>query len=246
MRYFIELKYKGAAHFGWQRQKDTPTIQGAIENALSTLLRTPTQIVGAGRTDTGVNASYYVAHFDSERIIDQEQLTYKLNVILHQDIAIERIVEVAADAHARFDATQREYTYYIERHKNPFTRDSSWQYYFDLDIEKMNKAAALLLSHDDFTTFAKLNSNNTTNICKIFYAEWSQTPSGGLEFKICANRFLRNMVRALVGTLVDIGRGKYSVEEFDQIIASRDLSKSSAGAPAQGLFLSRVTYPYEF
>ncbi len=247
MRYFIELKYNGAAYFGWQRQKDAKTVQGTIEAALSTLLRSPIEIVGAGRTDTGVNASHYIAHFDSAAgsDIDCEQLCYKLNVILPEDIAIVKLRQVADSAHARFDATQREYTYYIERHKNPFTRQSSWQYYVDLDVERMNQAAAKLLEHSDFTTFAKLNSNNKTNICEIYYALWCCEESGALQFKICANRFLRNMVRAIVGTLVDVGRGKYTVEQFEEIIKSRDLSRSSAGAPAQGLFLSGIKYPYE-
>ncbi len=247
MRYFIELKYNGATFFGWQRQREQTSVQGTIEQALTTLLRTPIEIVGAGRTDTGVHASYYVAHFDTLEVlsIDCEQITYKLNVILPESIAIVRIVEVAADAHARFDAQRREYTYFIERYKNPFTRHSSWQYYVDLDLEKMNRAAALLLEYEDFTSFAKLNSNNKTNICEIFYASWSEPEPGRLEFKICANRFLRNMVRAIVGTLVDVGRGRYSVEEFGEIIESRCLARSSAGAPAQGLFLSNISYPYE-
>ncbi len=247
MRYFIELKYNGAAYFGWQRQNNVKTVQGTIEKALSTLLRTPIEITGTGRTDTGVNASYYVAHFDfgEELPIDAVQLTYKLNVILPEDIAIVKIVGVSPDAHARFDAQRREYTYFIERHKNPFTRHSSWQYYVDLDMEKMNLAAERLLRHKDFTTFAKLNSNNKNNLCDIYYAHWSTDDNGALQFKICANRFLRNMVRAIVGTLVDVGRGKYTVEQFEEIVASQDLSRSSAGAPAQGLFLSCVKYPYE-
>ncbi|MFI3281490.1 MAG: tRNA pseudouridine(38-40) synthase TruA [Rikenellaceae bacterium] len=248
MRYFIELKYNGAAYFGWQRQGNVPTVQEAIEIALSTLLRAPIEIVGAGRTDTGVNASYYVAHFDAPRDIkiSTTQLTYKLNVILPEDIAVMSVAQVADDAHARFDAQEREYTYFIESKKNPFTRHSSWQYYVDLDVDKMNQAAELLLQHKDFTTFAKLNSNNKTNLCDIFYARWSREQGGALKFEICANRFLRNMVRAIVGTLVDVGRGKYTVEQFGEIVESRCLARASAGAPAQGLFLSRVKYPYTF
>ncbi|MFI3323531.1 MAG: tRNA pseudouridine(38-40) synthase TruA [Rikenellaceae bacterium] len=246
MRYFVELKYNGAAYFGWQRQNDARTLQGTIEGALTTLLRATITIVGAGRTDTGVNASYYVAHFDCEGAIDCEQIRYKLNVILPEDIAIIKIVEASKpDAHARFDATEREYTYHIERYKNPFTRHSSWQYYVDLDLEKMNCAAEVLLRYKDFTTFAKLNSNNKTNLCDIVYAQWHRGEGGAIYFKIRANRFLRNMVRSVVGTLVDVGRGKYSVEKFEEIVASRDLSRASAGAPAQGLFLSDVKYPYE-
>lgn len=243
MRYFIELQYDGAAYCGWQRQTDAPTVQQTIEQRLSMLRRLPTEIVGAGRTDTGVNASFYVAHFDSDTPIeDCEQLTYKLNRVLPDDIAIKRIYEVDAAKHARFDARQREYTYFITSFKQPFRRFSAWYFAVDLDVAKMNEAAQLLLRYDDFTSFAKLNSNNKTNICHISYAEWVVEDDLTLRFTIRADRFLRNMVRAIVGTLVDVGRGRYSVEEFDDIIRSRDLSRSSAGAPACGLFLSDVRY----
>ncbi|MFI3283139.1 MAG: tRNA pseudouridine(38-40) synthase TruA [Rikenellaceae bacterium] len=243
MRYFIELSYKGKNYCGWQRQNDEPTVQGAIEKGLSTLLRAQIQITGAGRTDTGVHASFYVAHFDVESEIgDCDFLRYKLNIILPEDIAIAKIYSVASDSHARFDAKQREYTYYICRHKNPFSRESSWQYYVDLDMEAMNRAAEKLLIHSDFTSFAKLNSNNKTNICKISHAKWHTPNQNEMIFTIRADRFLRNMVRAIVGTLVDVGRGKYSPEEFEAIITAQDLSKCSAGAPAQGLFLSDIKY----
>lgn len=243
MRYFMELRYRGAAYFGWQRQNDVPSVQQSVEKALSTLLRTPTEIVGAGRTDTGVNASYYVAHFDAVAPIDDcARLTYKLNIVLPDDIAVFGITPVADGAHARFDAVRREYSYYVEQRKNPFTRDGSWQYYVPLDMDEMNRAASCLMRYDDFTSFAKLNSNNKTNICHIYRAEWSR--SGDiLCFRICADRFLRNMVRAIVGTLVDVGRGRYTAGQFEQIVAARDLSRSSGGAPAQGLFLSDVVYP---
>lgn len=242
MRYFIELQYDGAAYFGWQRQPDVDTVQGTIEDRLSMLLRVPTEIVGAGRTDTGVNASFYTAHFDSETSIDCAQLAYKLNKVLPQDIAIRRIYEVEATKHARFDARQREYTYFLTTHKAPFRRFSAWHFAVELDVARMNDAARRLLEYDDFTSFAKLNSNNKTNICHISHAEWSVEADGTLRFTIRADRFLRNMVRAIVGTLVDVGRGRYTVEEFDDIIRSRDLSRSSAGAPACGLFLSDVKY----
>ncbi len=244
-RYFIELSYDGAAYCGWQRQPDAPTVQQALEQALSTLLRESIEVVGAGRTDTGVNASYYVAHFDCENgVKDCAQLVYKLNLILPQDIAVKRVREVKSEAHARFDAVEREYTYYISQRKNPFRRFSAWQYYVALDMERMNKAAAALLDYDDFTSFAKLNSNNKTNICRVVKAEWRRDAEDSdlLVFTIRADRFLRNMIRAIVGTLVDVGRGRYTVEEFKDILHSRDLSRSSAGAPAVGLFLSDVTY----
>ena len=242
MRYFIELQYDGAAYFGWQRQPDTATVQGTIEAKLSMLRGMATEIVGAGRTDTGVNASFYTAHFDSDTTIDCAQLTYKLNKVLPPDIAILRIYEVEETKHARFDARQREYTYFLTPRKSPFRRYSAWHYTADLDIEAMNAAAAILLEQEDFTSFAKLNSNNKTNICHITHAMWVREEDGTLRFTIRADRFLRNMVRAIVGTLVDVGRGRYSVQEFEEIVLSRDLSRSSAGAPACGLFLSDVRY----
>lgn len=245
MRYFIELSYDGAAYCGWQRQPDAPSVQQALERALSTLLRVPIEVVGAGRTDTGVNASYYIAHFDvAEAVKDCAQLVYKLNLVLPKDIAIRSIVAVKSEAHARFDAIEREYTYFISQRKNPFRRFSAWQYYVPLDVERMNQAAEVLLRYDDFTSFAKLNSNNTTNICRVVRADWHRLDDDNdvLVFTIRANRFLRNMIRAIVGTLVDVGRGRYSVEDFERIVAARNLSLSSAGAPAEGLFLSDVQY----
>ena len=244
-RYFITLSYDGAAYCGWQRQPDAPTVQQAVEKALSTLLRADIEVVGAGRTDTGVNASKYIAHFDTEQpIADCAQLVYKLNLVLPHDIAVQQVRRVKDDAHARFDAVEREYTYYISQRKNPFRRYSAWQYYVPLDVEKMNQAAKSLLEWDDFTTFAKLNSNNKTNICRVVKAEWcrSEDDADLLIFTIRADRFLRNMIRAIVGTLVDVGRGRYSVEEFEHILHSCDLSLASAGAPSQGLFLSDVEY----
>ena len=246
MRYFLELRYNGAAYCGWQRQPDMPSVQQTLERALSTLLRGKIEVTGAGRTDTGVNASYYVAHFDcAEPVPDPAQVVYKLNFLLPGDIAVGSMTPVGADAHARFAAREREYRYYIEPRKNPFTRDATWQYYVPLDMDRMNEAAAALSEYDDFTSFAKLNSNNKTNICHLKRADWTVGRDGTLCFTIRADRFLRNMVRAIVGTLVDVGRGRYTVEQFRDIVASRDLSRSSAGAPAQGLFLSDVLYPPE-
>ena len=245
MRYFAELKYDGAAYCGWQRQPDAPTVQRTIEEALSKIMRSPTEIVGAGRTDTGVNASYYVAHFDIDREFDIPQTVYKLNLMLPHDISIDSITSVSSEAHARFDAREREYTYFMSPKKNPFLRNSAWLYYVPLDVERMNEAAAVLLETSDFTTFAKLNSNNKTNICRVYRAEWQVGNDGVLRFTIRADRFLRNMVRAIVGTLVDVGRGRYTVEEFREIVESRDLSRSSSGAPPQGLFLSDIIYPKE-
>lgn len=244
MRYFLELRYNGAAYCGWQRQPDQPSVQQTLERALATLLREPVGLTGAGRTDTGVNASYYVAHFDcASPVADPAQTVYKLNFLLPGDISVGSMTPVAEDAHARFDAREREYRYFIEPRKNPFTRHLTWQYYVPLDLGRMNEAAALLTQYEDFTSFAKLNSNNKTNICHVKEAVWTLTSRGTMCFTIRADRFLRNMVRSLVGTLVDVGRGRYTPEEFRAIVESRDLSRSSAGAPAQGLFLSDVCYP---
>lgn len=243
MRYFIELRYLGKAYCGWQCQPDQPTVQATVNRAISTLLREPIGVTGAGRTDTGVNASYYVAHFDcSDPIADPERLIYKLNFLLPGDISVSAVRLVRPEAHARFDAREREYRYFVERRKNPFSRNLTWQYYVPLDIGEMNRAAALLTGFDDFTSFAKLNSNNKTNICRIIHAAWTEESDDVWRFTIRADRFLRNMVRSIVGTLVDVGRGRYTVEQFREIVAARDLSRSSAGAPAQGLFLSDVKY----
>ncbi|MBQ2727945.1 MAG: tRNA pseudouridine(38-40) synthase TruA [Alistipes sp.] len=244
MRYFLELQYDGGAYCGWQRQNGQPSVQQTIEEKLSLLLGVYTEITGAGRTDTGVHAAYYVAHFETERMVDEpQQVVYKLNRMLPADIAIRSLTPVADTAHARFDACEREYRYYIAPQKNPFTRHAAWQYAVPLDIEAMNRAAEVLLSESDFTTFAKLNSNNKTNICRVMVARWEVLADGRLCFTIRADRFLRNMVRAIVGTLVDVGRGRYSVDEFVAIVRSRDLSRASGGAPAEGLFLHDVRYP---
>lgn len=246
MRYFIELQYNGMAYCGWQRQREQPSVQQTIEQALTTLLRHPTEIVGAGRTDTGVHAAYYVAHFDAEKPVeDCRQAVYKLNRILPADVAVMTMRPVDDALHARFDALEREYRYYIEPNKNPFNRHVTWQYSLPLDVEAMNRAAEVLLEERDFTSFAKLNSNNKTNLCRVGKAVWERLPDGRLCFTIRADRFLRNMVRAIVGTLVDVGRGRYTVDEFAAIVRSRDLSRSSGGAPAAGLFLNDVRYPQE-
>lgn len=246
MRYFLELRYDGAAYCGWQRQPDQPSVQGTLEGALTTLLREEVRVTGAGRTDTGVNASYYVAHVDvAAPVADPERVVYKLNFLLPGDIAVGSMIPVGDEAHARFSATEREYRYFIEPRKNPFTRGGAWQYYVPLDVARMNEAARSLPQYSDFTSFAKLNSNNKTNICRIVHAEWTVDERGVLCFTVRADRFLRNMVRSLVGTLVDVGRGRYTPDDFRAIVESRDLSRSSGGAPAQGLFLSDVRYAPE-
>ena len=244
MRYFLELRYNGAAYCGWQRQPDMPSVQQTLERALTTLLREKIEVTGAGRTDTGVNASYYVAHFDCEEPVpDPAQVVYKLNFLLPGDIAVGSMTPVGADAHARFAAREREYRYYIEPRKNPFTRDATWQYYVPLDMDRMNEAAASLLEYDDFTSFAKLNSNNKTNICRIMHAAWTADERGVLCFTIRADRFLRNMVRAIVGTLLDVGQKRITLEQFQQIIESKDRCKAGTSVPGNALFLCDIEYP---
>jgi tRNA pseudouridine38-40 synthase len=245
MRYFAELCYNGEAYCGWQRQPQSPSVQECLERALTTLLREPIEVVGAGRTDTGVHAAYYVAHFDTHRSLvgDEAHLVYKLNALLPADVRIFTLTEVSDEAHARFNAVAREYRYFVETHKNPFTRRAVWQYYRPLALEPMNQAADRLLHYDDFTSFAKLNSNNHTNICHVTVARWDELSAGSYCFTIRADRFLRNMVRAIVGTLVDVGRGRLSVADFQSIVESRDLSQCSGGAPATGLYLWDIVYP---
>lgn len=243
VRYFLSLRYNGRNYCGWQRQQGQPSVQQTLEERLSMLLGRKIEVVGAGRTDTGVHAAFYVAHFDlAEPLADPEQLLYKLNKVLPADIAVDGLKAVSDAMHARFSARSRAYRYYIEPKKNPFTAHTAWQYSVSLDLEKMNRAAEVLLTEQDFTTFAKLNSNNKTNICHVSEARWERLDNGMLCFTIRADRFLRNMVRAIVGTLVDVGRGRYSEEEFAAIVRSRDLSRSSGGAPACGLFLADVVY----
>ena len=243
MRYFLELAYNGSAYKGWQRQKDAPSVQQTIEEAVSTLSGEKIEVTGAGRTDTGVHAAYYVAHFDVVApVADEKDFLYHANSILPPDIALRSIRPVADDAHARYDAREREYTYYISPRKDPFRASAAWQYTVPLDVEAMNRAAAHLLEVSDFTTFAKLGGGNKTNICRVTEARWRRETGGELVFTIRADRFLRNMVRAIVGTLVDVGRGKLTPEEFAAITDAKDLSRASGGAPAHGLFLTDIQY----
>ncbi|MBO7594721.1 MAG: tRNA pseudouridine(38-40) synthase TruA [Salinivirgaceae bacterium] len=245
MRYFLVLDYNGANYCGWQRQPEQDTVQERIEKALSTLLRHETEITGAGRTDTGVHARNYVAHFDSdvETLHTDADFLYKLNCILPFDINIQRIAQMHPEAHARFDATRRTYKYYITTRKDVFRYPLTHRAK-NLDIEKMNAAAAKLLEYTDFTSFSKLNTDVKTNNCTIFEAQWAES-EGELVFTITANRFLRNMVRAIVGTLIEVGYGKLTSADFCRIIESKDRSQAGTSAPAQALFLERIEYPYE-
>ncbi|MGQ8335488.1 tRNA pseudouridine(38-40) synthase TruA [Sunxiuqinia sp. A32] len=244
-RYFIELAYKGTNFHGWQIQPNAKTVQEFIENGLSTICRETIAVTGAGRTDTGVHASYFVAHFDSEKSnLDHPNFTYKLNSFLNSDIVIFSVHKVQEDAHARFDASSRTYHYFINVQKDPFTQETSWYLRYPLNVDKMNEACAVLFDYIDFTSFSKLHTDVKTNNCKIYYAKWKQDDNRVI-FKIKADRFLRNMVRAIVGTMVDIGQGKISVQDLRDIIEAKDRSVAGVSVPAQGLFLSHIAYPEE-
>lgn len=246
-RYFIKLAYKGTNYHGWQLQGNTPTVQLAINNALSTILRKEVNITGCGRTDTGVHASNFYAHFDLEKKIntdDLQKLTYKLNNFLSKDIVIFEIFAVHPEAHARFDANSRTYQYFISKRKNPFTHDISYYLFGNIDIELMNKGAKILFDYSDFTSFSKSNTQVKTNICKIIKAEWSKKEDQ-IIFTISADRFLRNMVRAIVGTLINLGLNKINLDDIKEIIESKNRSNAGYSVPAKGLFLTEVKYPEE-
>ncbi|MFW5756390.1 MAG: tRNA pseudouridine(38-40) synthase TruA [Tangfeifania sp.] len=244
-RYFLQLSYKGTRYHGWQIQPNAVSVQEVMEKALSTILRETIAVVGAGRTDTGVHASFFVLHFDSEKNnLHQTNLVFKLNRFLPPDIAVSKIFPVNSMAHARFSAVTRTYNYYISTEKNPFHTETSYQYTVPLDVQKMNEAARLLFNYEDFTSFSRLHTDVKTNNCKIYLAEWKRE-RGQLVFTIRADRFLRNMVRAVVGTLLEVGRGKISVEGFREIIEKKDRRAAGKSAPAEGLFLTHIEYPEE-
>lgn len=244
-RYFIQLSYKGTNYHGWQIQPNAISVQEVLEKTLSTVLRQKIEVVGAGRTDTGVHASFFVLHFDvNEELNYLENLVYKLNSLLPTDIAIQKIWLVANDLHARFSAVSRTYKYYISTKKNPFKADTSFKYLLPLNIDKMNEAARILAEYEDFTSFSRLHTDVKTNNCKILWAEW-EVLNTQLIFTIKADRFLRNMVRAIVGTLLEVGKGKLSLNDFRKIIEAKDRGAAGASAPAKGLFLVDVEYPEE-
>ncbi len=243
MRYFLELAYKGTNYHGWQLQPNAITVQELIQKALSTVLKENVEIVGAGRTDTGVHAEQLFAHVDMNTAFDKAILLYKLNALLPKDIAIINIFNVSETAHARFDAVFRSYEYRIHLGKTPFLVDTSWQLINKkLNIVKMNEAARILLTYNDFQCFSRSNSDVKTYRCEINEAKWMQTENM-LIFYITANRFLRNMVRAIVGTLINVGSEKTSLEDFKKIIESKNRCNAGPSAPAQGLFLTKVVYP---
>lgn len=244
MRYFIEFSYNGKNYCGWQSQPNAVTVQEVLEKSLSTLLRQKIEVVGAGRTDSGVHARQMFAHFDTEQIFENENLVHKLNAFLPKDIAIHHIFRVLEDTHARFDAVKRTYEYHITTKKNPFLFEKSMYVNLPLDISKMNEAAKILFQHTDFQCFSKSNTDVFTYNCKIYEAFWKQKENQ-LIFTISADRFLRNMVRAIVGTLLDVGLKKIQLTDFEQIIKSKNRSRAGASVPACGLFLTKVEYPPE-
>lgn len=244
MRYFIYLSYDGARYHGWQIQPNGISVQEVLNKALSTLLREPIEVTGAGRTDAGVNASLMVAHFDCQQTTDNGQLTYRLNKLLPPDIVIHKIQQVKDDAHARFSATSRTYHYYIITEKSPF-EPYAYRFPQPLDFDKMNEAAKTLFDYIDFTSFSKLHTDVKTNNCHIITARWEQLSPIKWQFTITADRFLRNMVRAIVGTLLDVGRGVLTIEQFREIIEKKDRCSAGTSVPGNALFLADVTYPEE-
>lgn len=246
MRYFIYLAYDGTNYHGWQIQPNGSSIQEELMKALSTLMRQEVEVVGAGRTDAGVHASLMVAHFDADKEWNLSLLADKLNRLLPSDISVYQVMPVRSDAHARFDAIYRTYKYYVTTQKTPFGRAYKCRLFGpSLDFEQMNKAAQTLFDYIDFTSFSKLHTDVKTNNCRIMQARWEQINDTEWVFTIQADRFLRNMVRAVVGTLFEVGRGKLSVEDFRRIIESKNRCKAGTSAPGHALFLVDVGYPKE-
>lgn len=243
LRYFIKFAYNGKKYFGFQIQPNAISIQETLDKALSLLLKQKIEIVGAGRTDSGVHAKEMFAHFNYDGVIDSKYWTTKLNSYLPNDLVIYDFILVDKDAHARFDAISRTYEYYIHTFKDVFNTEGSWFFSKELDIHKMIKACELLFKHVDFECFSKVNTDVRTFNCKITEANWKQN-GNQLIFTIKADRFLRNMVRAIVGTMVNIGLGKVSIAEFEKIIESKDRNKAGFSVPAHGLYLVHVSYPY--
>lgn len=245
MRYFIELAYNGTPFFGWQRQPNEITVQEILENSFSLLLKKEIGITGCGRTDTGVHASQYFAHFDHDVLLSEEEqirLAFKLNAFLPKEIVIFKIHPMPDSAHARFDAVSRTYRYYIDLGKNPFTFHFAHRTHGELSVEKMNEAAEILLNTTDFTSFSKVHTQVNNFNCNVTHAVW-KSDGKQLVFEITADRFLRNMVRTIVGTLIDVGRGKMSVAQFGETIEKKDRCAAGASVPAHALFLENVRYP---
>lgn len=244
VRYFLNMAYNGSNFHGWQTQPNARTVQEELEKCLTKILRQPTAVTGAGRTDTGVHARQMYAHFDAPEIPDKKRFLQSLNFMMGKEVAIYDILPVQAKAHARFDALQRQYCYYLHRRKDPFLQQLSLHFYGAMDIDAMNKAAGELLRYEDFSSFCKSHAQSHTNLCTITEAHWREQ-GHQLIFTVSANRFLRNMVRALVGTLLEVGQGKIEVARFKEIIELKNRSLAGQSAPAHGLYLEKITYPKE-
>lgn len=242
MRYFITLSYDGTNYHGWQVQPGADSVQARLNDALSKLLGGGVECVGAGRTDAGVHASMMVAHFDTERTVDCDQLAFRLNRIVPRDIAISKVEAVGDDMHARFNATSRTYHYFVYTRKNPYRRHYATQLHFEPDFQAMNDAAEVLLQTEDFTSFSKVNNDQKTNICHVTQARWVQVEDDLWRFEITANRFLRNMVRAVVGTLLEIGRGRMTKDDLRRVIAAKDRCSAGESVPGNALFLVDIQY----
>ena len=242
MRYFIWFGYDGTQYHGWQIQPNGITVQSELQRCLSLLLREEVSITGAGRTDTGVHARRMAAHFDTEQPVDTLVLAKKLNGLLHHDIAVYNIESVAADLHARFSAVSRTYRYYVHTRKDPFLCAYSLELHYRLDYALMNEAGCILMEYDDFGAFCKAGSDVKTTLCHVTHAQWHQTSPTTWYFEITANRFLRNMVRAVVGTLVEVGRGRMTLDDFREVIEGKQRTQAGESMPAKALFLENVSY----
>lgn len=242
-RYFVELAYKGTNYHGWQIQQNAHSVQEEVNKALSTILQEEIMVTGAGRTDTGVHAEQFFIHFDAHANFDLKNLTYKLNCILPSDISCYNSFEAKNDWHARFSATTRTYEYRISTVKNPFLTELTYFFPHELNVEKMNRGASFLIKETDFSCFSKSKTDTFTNICNVTEAFW-ETKNNSLVFTITANRFLRNMVRAIVGTLLDVGQEKIKPEEINTIIQSKQRSDAGKSVAAEGLFLTKIEYPF--
>ena len=242
-RYFVTLSYDGTRYHGWQIQPNGVSVQERLQEALSTLLREPIAVTGAGRTDAGVHARMMVVHFDWKGdAIDGQQLAYKLNRLLPYDIAVSKVEMVSEDMHARFSATSRMYRYYFHTTKDPFQRAYSCEIHYPLDFAKMNDAARILMTYEDFGAFCKSGADVKTTLCQVTKAEWVQTSPTTWYFEIRANRFLRNMVRAVVGTLIEVGRGRLSLDDFKKVIEGKQRSDAGESMPGNALFLEDIVY----
>ena len=244
MRYFIHLAYHGTAYHGWQIQPNAASVQETLNKAFSVLLQSEMNLMGAGRTDTGVHAREMYAHFDTDTTFDIPTLVHKLNSFLPKDIVIYDIIPVHDDAHTRFDATKRTYEYHIHQFKNPFLDELSWYFHQTLDINLMNQAAQILQNYTNFECFSKVNTDVNTFDCTIFEAHWKRGENNQLVFTISANRFLRNMVRSIVGTLINVGLHKITLDDFTKIIESKSRKKAGFSVPAHGLYLTKIEYDY--